>query len=98
MLSEFILSRLSYPAVPLAGQQAHQWSVHSGPLVLGANPLKNRTPAVDRSPTCLTLLFSHYCEEWTITLSFSGKLTFSLYGYLMCWGMVGRDTTRRAFS
>jgi len=33
MLSEFIHSRLSYPAVPLAGQQAHQRSVQLGPLV-----------------------------------------------------------------
>ena len=56
MLSEFILARLSYPAMPLAGQQVHQWSVQLGPLVLESNLLKNRTPAVDRSPTCLTLL------------------------------------------
>ena len=40
MLSEVIHSRHSYAAVPLAGQQPHQRSVHSGPLVLGANPLK----------------------------------------------------------
>ena len=40
MLSEFIRSRLSYPAVPLAGQQVHQRSVQLGPLVLGANLLK----------------------------------------------------------
>ena len=33
MLSEVILSRHSYPAMPLAGQQVHQRSVHSGPLV-----------------------------------------------------------------
>src|SRR3989344_5520136 len=33
MLSALILSRHSYPAVPLAGQLADQWSVHSGPLV-----------------------------------------------------------------
>ena len=72
MLSEFIRARLSYPAVPLAGQQVHQRSVQLGPLVLESNPLKNRTPAVDRGPTCLTLLvISHYCEERTITLSFS---------------------------
>src|SRR3990167_5357961 len=42
MLSEFIRSRLSYSAVPLAGQQTHQRSVHPGPLVLGANLLKNQ--------------------------------------------------------
>ncbi len=40
MLSEVIHSRLSYSAVPLAGQLIHQRSVHSGPLVLGANLLK----------------------------------------------------------
>ena len=33
MLSEVIHSRHSYCAVPLAGQQIHQRSVHSGPLV-----------------------------------------------------------------
>jgi len=60
MLSEFILSRFSYPAVPLAGQQAHQRSVQFGPLVLKSNPLKNRTPAEDRSPTCLTLVSTYY--------------------------------------
>jgi hypothetical protein len=56
MLSAFIHSRLSYPAVHLAVELADQRSVHLGPLVLETNPLKNRTPAVDRRPTCLTLL------------------------------------------
>ena len=42
MLSEVIHSRHSYRAVPLAGQLSHQRSVHSGPLVLGANLLKNQ--------------------------------------------------------
>jgi hypothetical protein len=42
MLSAVIHTRLSYPAVPLAGQPVHQRSVHSGPLVLGANLLKNQ--------------------------------------------------------
>ena len=40
MLSEVILSRHSYSAMPRAGQQIDQRSVHSGPLVLGANLLK----------------------------------------------------------
>jgi hypothetical protein len=40
MLSEVIHARHSYPAVPLAGQQVDQRSVHSGPLVLGASLLK----------------------------------------------------------
>ena len=40
MLSEVILSRLSYSAVPLAGQPIDQRSVHFGPLVLEADLLK----------------------------------------------------------
>ena len=51
MLSEFIPSRLSYSAMPLAGQQTHQRSVHPGPLVLGANPLNTPTPTADRDRT-----------------------------------------------
>jgi hypothetical protein len=51
MLSALIPSRRSYPAVPLAGQLVHQRSVHPGPLVLGAAPLKFPTPATDRDRT-----------------------------------------------
>ena len=42
MLSEVIHSQLSYSALPLAGQQIDQRLVHSGPLVLGTNLLKNQ--------------------------------------------------------
>ena len=35
----------------LAPQQIHQWYVHSGPLVLGAAPLKYLAPVVDRDQT-----------------------------------------------
>ena len=51
MLSAVIFSRLSYPAMPLAWQPVHQRSVHSGPLVLGAAPLKSPTPTADRDQT-----------------------------------------------
>ena len=51
MLSALISSRHGYPAVPLAGQPVHQWSVRSGPLVLGSAPRKFLTPAVDRDRT-----------------------------------------------
>ena len=51
MLSALIPSRLSYPAMPLAGQPVHQRSVRPGPLVLGSGPLKFLTPAVDRDRT-----------------------------------------------
>src|SRR6056297_1228034 len=40
MLSAVIPSELSYPAMPLARQLDHHWFVHSGPLVLGTEPLK----------------------------------------------------------
>src|SRR5215204_4752534 len=51
MLSAVISARRSYPAMPLARQLAHQRSVHSGPLVLGAAPLKSLTPTADRDRT-----------------------------------------------
>ena len=51
MPSAVIPSALSYPAVPLARQQVHQRCVHPGPLVLGTDPLKPRTPTADRDRT-----------------------------------------------
>ena len=51
MLSAFIPSGRSYPAVLLAQQLVHRWSVHSGPLVLGAAPFKSLTPAMDMDRT-----------------------------------------------
>src|SRR6056297_882831 len=51
MLSAVIFTDRSYPAMPLARQQVHQWIVHPGPLVLGAAPLKSPTPTADRDQT-----------------------------------------------
>src|SRR6188472_1800851 len=51
MLSAVIPSELSYPAMQLALQPVHQRFVHSGPLVLGAAPLKFPTPTADRDRT-----------------------------------------------
>ena len=51
MLSAVIYSVYSYPAVPLAGQLVHHRHVHSGPLVLGAIPLKYPAPTEDRDQT-----------------------------------------------
>ena len=48
MLSAFILSVHSYPAVPLARQLAHQRYVLLNPLVLKKNLRKFRAPTVDR--------------------------------------------------
>jgi hypothetical protein len=51
MLSALILTRPSYPAVPLKGQRVHQRSIHPGPLVLGMCPRKFRTPTADKDQT-----------------------------------------------
>ncbi len=51
MLSAFIPSERSYPAMPLAEQLVHHWFVHPGPLVLGTAPLKFPTPTIDRDRT-----------------------------------------------
>ena len=51
MLSAVIHSELSYPAMPLARQLEHHWFVHSGPLVLGTDPLKYPAPTIDRDQT-----------------------------------------------
>ena len=51
MHSAVIPSILSYPAMPLARQLAHQRYVHLGPLVLKTDPLKLPTPTADRDRT-----------------------------------------------
>ena len=51
MPSAFIPSRLGYPAVSLEAQPVHQRSVHPGPLVLRAAPLKYPPPTPDRDRT-----------------------------------------------
>ena len=51
MPSAVILSGHSYPALPLARQQVHQWSVQPGPLVLGSTLLKSPAPTADRDRT-----------------------------------------------
>jgi hypothetical protein len=51
MLSTLILSERSYPAMHLTVQPAHHRSVHFGPLVLEAAPLKYPTPTTDRDQT-----------------------------------------------
>ena|ERR1051325_797371 len=51
MLSVFIDSIHSYPAMPLARQLEHQWYVHPGPLVLGETLLKYPADTVDMDQT-----------------------------------------------
>ena len=51
MLSAVTLSERSQPAVPRAGQLAHQRFVRPGPLVLGTGLLKSPARAEDRDRT-----------------------------------------------
>ena len=90
MLSAVIHSRHSYGAVLLAEQLPHQRSVHSGPLVLGINLLKNRRlqqigdQPVSRMLSTVTnstdCNFIPHSAEW-------GRLTFSLYGLFSSLGI-----------
>src|SRR5438094_5445355 len=51
MLSALIPSAGRKPAVPLAGQLAHESCVRPGPLVLGTAPFKSPAPTADRDRT-----------------------------------------------
>src|SRR6266511_6488136 len=51
MPSALIPAGHSYRALRLAAQLAHQRSVHPGPLVLGAAPVKSPPPTTDRDRT-----------------------------------------------
>src|SRR6187431_2239500 len=51
MLSALLPARRGHPAVPLAGQPAHQRSVAPGPLVLESAPLKRPARVTDRDRT-----------------------------------------------
>ena len=74
MLSAVIIAELGYPAVPLAGQLAHQRFVHSGPLVLRVAPLKYPAPTTDRDrtvsrrskPSSRTALMGEQPNPWNL--------------------------------
>ncbi len=72
MLSAVILSRLSYPAVPLAGQPVDHRSVLPNPLVLWKHLLKIPSPTADRDrpgsrrsePSSRTTLIGEQPNPW----------------------------------
>src|SRR5579884_2913335 len=74
MLSALIPSEHGYAAVPLAGQLAHQRFVHSGPLVLGAAPLKfpahtldsDRTVSRRSEPSSRAALIGEQPNPWDV--------------------------------
>jgi len=80
MLSEVIHSQHSYSAVLLAEQPIHQRSVHPGPLVLGADLLKNQR--LHRIITNLSHAFhiTYYYVNRTIVYLHLQVLALSLYG------------------
>ena len=74
MLSAFIHSRFSYPALLLTKQQEHQGPVHSNPLVLGTDLHTNPTPMADRDkpdsrrfkPNSRTALIGEQPNPWDL--------------------------------
>src|SRR3954462_15865717 len=74
MLSAVIPSERSQPAMPLAGQRAHQRFVRPGPLVLGTALLKypKRTADRDRTvsrrskPSSRTALMGEQPNPWAL--------------------------------
>jgi hypothetical protein len=74
MLSAVIQPGLSYPALRLAPQLAHQRSVHPGPLVLGAALRNSLTPTADRDrpvsrrsePSSRTTLMGEQPNPWDL--------------------------------
>ena len=74
MLSVVIHTGLSYPAMPLARQPAHQRSVLPNPLVLREEFLKSPTPTVDRDrpgsrrsePSSRTALIGEQPNPWDL--------------------------------
>src|SRR5438067_13747939 len=66
MLSALIRSAGRQPAMPLAGQLAHESCVRPGPLVLGTAPLKSPTPVEDRD--------RHVCYRGAAVRCFVGQV------------------------
>ena len=74
MLSAFILSEVSYPAMPLARQLVHQSFVLPNPLVLGKDLFKYPTTTPDRDrpvsrrsePSSRTTLIGEQPNPWDL--------------------------------
>src|SRR3712207_7274512 len=105
MHSAVITSERSQPAVPLAGQLAHQRLVHPGPLVLGTAFLKLPMRAADRDrtvsrrskPSSRTALMGEQPNPWDLlqpqdaTSRHRGAKPCRRYGLL---GKIDRKSTR----
>ena len=88
MPSALILTRPSYPAMPLTGQRVHQRSMRLGPLVLEKRLLKFRTPTADKDQHFVTSQFAadlvadfNITADQTMKLSGATFLAHSVYRY-----------------
>ena len=74
MLSALICSAHSYPTMLLVEQLVHQRCVHSGPLVLGADPLKFPCVHSGYKPNCLTTFWTQltYHFKWRTAIPLEG--------------------------
>ena len=74
MLSAFIPSELSYPAMHLVVQLVHHRFLQPGPLVLRSTPLKYPSPATDKDrtvsrrsePSSRTTLMGEQPNPWNV--------------------------------
>ena len=74
MLSAFIQTELGYPAMPLAGQLAHQRFILPGPLVLGKSLFKfprpqwigDRTVSRRSEPSSRAALIGEQPNPWEL--------------------------------
>src|ERR1700733_5205698 len=93
MLSALIPSVGRKPAVPLAGQLAHESYVRPGPLVLGTAFLKSPTAASDRDRTVSRVLSSITTgTDYTSTLFLGAGVLW------LPWGSTGSVEPKEAIS
>ena len=92
MLSAFITTGHSYPAMHLAAQLAHWRSVHSGPLVLGVSlrnvqrpqQIGDRTVSRRSEPSSRTALIGEQPNPWELLHpqdAMSRHRTWSIFSY-----------------
>src|ERR1700722_1827716 len=96
MLSALIPPVGRKPAVPLAGQLAHESYVRPGPLVLGTAFLKSPTAASDRDRHSLLpptfLVGGQGISAWLCMSPCRSDHLFTLAGRVCAWHMVSEDS------
>ena len=91
MLSALIPPVGRKPAVPLAGQLAHESYVRPGPLVLGTAFLRSPTAASDRDRTV-----SRMNSRITTGIDYTSTLFLGAGVLWLPWGSTGQKSTLRS--